>query len=169
MQIRLRTDADIDACVAVMRQTHEVDRYPVYGANVTAEFLVARRRELQAWVAELDGQIVGHVSLHRAEDDATLPPAQAASSRPAAGLAFLSRLLVSPDARRLGLARRLVQTAVDHAHAGDLRPVLEVVTDASGAIALYESLSWKRIGALALPIPGHPPLDVYLYLAPDAD
>lgn len=168
MQIRLRSETDIEPCVALLRRTHEVDGYPVYLGNVSASFLSAYAREEIAWVAEIDRQVVGHVALHRTDLDPTLPLAQAASGLPAERLTVLARLLVSPDARRLGVARRLVQTAVAYAHACDLRAVLDVVTDAHGPIAMYTSLGWERVGALTLPVPEHPPLDVWVYLAPAA-
>jgi hypothetical protein len=48
MRIRARGAADINACVALMRQTHLVDGYPRYWRDDPAGFLVAEH-ETQAW------------------------------------------------------------------------------------------------------------------------
>ncbi|CAA9288832.1 MAG: hypothetical protein AVDCRST_MAG48-359, partial [uncultured Friedmanniella sp.] len=109
MLIRPRTDADVAACVALMRRTHEADGYPRYW-RADPEGFLRGAAERAAWVAEdADGALLGHVALHEADGDPTLPAAQRATSLPAARLAVLARLLVAAGARRRGVGRALLE------------------------------------------------------------
>ena len=63
MLFRHRTDDDLDASERLAFAVHEVDGYPVHIPADMRKFLVAPD-ELTAWVAELDGEVVGHVALH---------------------------------------------------------------------------------------------------------
>jgi GNAT superfamily N-acetyltransferase len=76
--------------------------------------------------------VLGHVALHEAAADPTLLAAQRATGLAADRLAVVARLLVSPDARRRGLGRRLLLAATAAAHATGLRPVLDVIQADSG-------------------------------------
>lgn len=75
-------------------------------------------------------------------------------------------LMVHPEVRRRGVARRLLAAATDHAHAHRLTPVLDVLKESEPALSLYEELGWKRAGALTLPITAHEPLQLWVYLGP---
>jgi GNAT superfamily N-acetyltransferase len=163
--IRRRHDADVPGCVALMRRTHEGDGYPRYWRADPERFLVGER-ETSAFVAEHDSALVGHVALHDAAGDPTLPAAQRRCGLPAAGLAVVARLLVSPDARRLGVGRALLRAATEHAHAEGRRPVLDVIQADSGPVGLYERAGWERLEPLILPIEGHPSLLLWVYLGP---
>jgi hypothetical protein len=66
-------------------------------------------------------------------------------------LGVVSRLLVSPTARGLGIGGRLLQAAADHATLVGLRPILDVHTVLDAAIRLYERNGWTRIGSVAVP------------------
>ena len=110
--------------------------------------------------------MLGHVALHDAAADPTLPAAQRATGLAADRLAVVARLLVSPDARRRGLGRTLLCTATAAAHAHGLRPVLDVLQADSGPVRLYEATGWRRLEPLTLPIEGHPALLLWVYLGP---
>ncbi|SEQ64025.1 GNAT family N-acetyltransferase [Microlunatus flavus] len=175
MLIRPRTPADDDACVALMRRTHERDGYPRYWPAKPARFLRAPR-ETDAWVATLDdeagaGRVVGQVALHDAAGEPVVELARAATGLAPEGLAVLARLLVDPDARGLGVGRALVRTAVARAHATGRRPVLDVLEETPGPIGLYESEGWERLGRTTLDLRpfGYgdvPPLRLWVYLGP---
>lgn len=149
-----------------MRLTHQIDGYPRYLPDDVTSFLFASA-ELAAWVAESrDDAVVGHMALHAGADD---PAALVAG--PAAGLAphqlaVVARLMVHPDVRQRGVARRLLAAATDHAHACRLTPVLDVLQGSRSALSLYEDLGWKRAGPLTLPVAGHEPLQLWVYLGP---
>jgi ribosomal-protein-alanine N-acetyltransferase len=64
-----------------------------------------------------------------------------------AGVGHIVTVNVRPDARRRGHARALVAEAERRlAAAGAARVVLEVHVGNAGAIALYESLGYERVG-----------------------
>ena len=172
MLIRTKTPADDAACVAVMERTHAVDGYPRYWPAKPDRFLHANG-ETDAWVAELDGVVVGQVALHRAEGEPVVTLATDATGLPVDRLAVLARLLVHPDARGRGVGRALVQTATARAQATGRRPVLDVLQSTPGPIALYESLGWTRLGPTSLDLRtfGYgdvPPLELWVYLGPAA-
>lgn len=166
MLLRPRTDDDLDACVALMRRTHETDGYPRYWRPDPVAFLVGAA-ETAAFVAvDEDGTLLGHVALHAAAGDPTLPAARRRTGLPAGRLAVVARLLVSPDARRRGVGRALLAEATARAHDGDRRPVLDVIQVDAGPVGLYERTGWERLEPLVLPVEGHPALLLWVYLGP---
>ncbi|GAA3562435.1 hypothetical protein GCM10022197_17580 [Microlunatus spumicola] len=172
MLIRTKAAADDDACVAVMERTHAVDGYPRYWPERPAGFLRAKG-ETDAWVAELDGRVVGQVALHRADGEPVVALAQEATGLPVDRLTVLARLLVHPDARGRGVGRSLVRTATARAYATGRRPVLDVLQETTGPARLYESEGWTRLGPTSLDLSGFgygdvPPLRLWVYLAPPA-
>jgi len=163
--IRPRTDADLAACVALMRRTHERDGYPRYWRRDPERFLVGER-ETAAFVAEHEGALVGHVAVHRAAGDPVLAAAQRRTGLAPEHLAVVARLLVSPDARRLGVGRALLDRATRHAHAQGSRPVLDVIQVDDAPARLYERAGWERLEPVTLPIEGQQPLLLWVYLGP---
>jgi GNAT superfamily N-acetyltransferase len=150
-----------------------VDGYPRYWPAKPARFLRAQG-ETDAWVAELDGRVVGQVALHRAEGEPVLALAQEATGLPAERLAVLARLLVHPDVRGRGVGRALVRTATQRARATGRRAVLDVLKSTTGPARLYESEGWTRLGPTSLDLSGFgygdvPPLELWVYLAPEPD
>jgi ribosomal protein S18 acetylase RimI-like enzyme len=122
--IRRRRDTDLDACAAVLAAVHTHSGYPHHWPDDPASWLTPDGLSA-AWVAEADGTVAGHAALCGPE---------------------ISRLYVAPAARGAGLGRRLLHTAEAAATARGLRPVLEVKTTDTAAIALYERLGWLRRG-----------------------
>ena len=101
---------------------------------------------LCAWVAEADGAIVGHVALHAAAPPGIMALARRMMARTRDQFGVVARLLVSPVARRRGLGRRLLLTAVENACERGLKPMLEVTADLEPAIRLYENCGWVCAG-----------------------
>ena len=170
MLIRTKAPADDEACVAVMERTHALDGYPRYWPAKPDRFLRARG-ETDAWVAEIDGRVVGQAALHRPDGEPVLALAQEATGLGVDRLAVLARLLVHPDVRGRGVGRRLVQTATARAHATGRRPVLDVLQSTPAPIRLYESEGWSRLGPTSLDLRpfGYgdvPPLELWVYLGP---
>lgn len=173
LELRTRTDDDEAGCVVLMRQTHENDGYPRYWPSRPERFL-RPPEEIHAWVAEIDGAVVGHIALHDAADHPTLPAAQRATGLAADRLAVVARLMVSPTMQGRSVGRALLAAAVGRARDDDRRPVLDVVQESTAAIGFYESAGWTRLEPLTLEldgaIPGEavgfPPLQMWVYLAP---
>ncbi|GAA0603729.1 GNAT family N-acetyltransferase [Kribbella sandramycini] len=130
MEIRDRSDADLDGCVPLLREVHDVAAYPVnWPADPRAWLTPADR--LGAWVADLDGRVVGHVVL--------------TADGPAG--ASVERLFVDPKATRAGVGRALLDHCVVTAAALGRKLVLEVVDrPGSPAIALYRRAGWQETG-----------------------
>lgn len=166
VRVREKVPGDREELLALLDDVRRTDGYPRYLRGDPARFLTPPY-ERAAWVAERDGRIIGHVALHDAALDPTFPVAHRATGLPADGLAVLARLLVSPDARRQGVAGRLTAVARRHARARGRRVVLDVVRDAAGPVALYEALGWRRLEALRLDL-GGAVLELWVYLEPEA-
>jgi predicted N-acetyltransferase YhbS len=163
--IRPKTAADEAACIELMRAVHLTDGYPRYWPADPGRF-VTPPAQSSAWVAEEAGTIVGHVALHDAGQDPTLPAARAATNRTPDELAVLARLLVDPRRRRAGLGRRLIAHATDSAARAGRRCVLDVVKESIGAIRTYEALGWRRVDELTLDVGGPAVLQMWVYVGP---
>jgi len=128
---------------------HSRDRYPRFLPADVARFLNPSG-QFGCWVADLDGEVVGHVALVARGLPATMEIAAGALGSPADRLAVVARLFVSPRARGLGVGRLLLSTVTAEARSRGLHPVLDVDTELSAAIALYESAGWTRAGQLTV-------------------
>ncbi|MEV1248204.1 GNAT family N-acetyltransferase [Nonomuraea sp. NPDC049750] len=156
--IRLRTPADLDACVRALAEVQAADRYPVDWPDDPHSWLTPGDL-LRAWIAlDEQGAIVGHVGLAQVESrvaELVSTPVRAS----------VTRLFVTPPARRGGLAARLLDTALADA---DGRLTLEVSAEGRAAIGAYERYGWQRVAtsrARWLNAAGEPAL-VHHYLSP---
>lgn len=148
------------------RADHQLDGYPRHLPTDSLSFFVDSA-ELAAWVAEArDGGVVGHIALHAGAGDPAAAMAGPAADLAPEQLAVVARLMADPDARRRGVARRLLAAATHYAHAHRLTPVLDVQQKLGPALSLYENLGWERAGPLILPVRGHEPLRLWVYLGP---
>jgi len=163
--VRARSDADIDACVELAAEVHARDGYPRYGADDLPGFLVLADA-LGVWVAVNDGVIVGHVALRPgAQPPAIIEVASTFLARPAEELCSVTRLLVAPSARRLGVGVLLLDTVTRAAVARGLVPVLGV-DEGTGAVAFYERRGWRRVEALTVRTPAGEDIVQVVYVAP---
>jgi GNAT superfamily N-acetyltransferase len=147
--IRERREADLRACADLVREVHSSDRYPRFPQGDLMRFLNPPD-PYGCWVADLNGEVAGHVALVAHGLPATMEIAASALSRPTHQLAVVARLLVSPRARGHGAGRLLLGAATAEARSRDLHPVLDVDTELHGAIALYESAGWVRAGQITV-------------------
>ncbi|KNX36041.1 GNAT family N-acetyltransferase [Luteipulveratus halotolerans] len=144
--IRLRRDSDLPELAQILVAVHALDGYPVEGVDNPLAWLVSDST-LSAWVAELDGKLVGHVALSdpsESEGAAKLWAEQHGNTGP--GLAMLGRLFVSPAGRGRGLGARLTATATNEARRMNRRAVLDVMEKDVAARKTYERLGWIRLG-----------------------
>jgi ribosomal protein S18 acetylase RimI-like enzyme len=143
--VRYRTVGDIAQAAEVLRDVHAVDGYPVEGVDNPRAWLESSGL-IQAWVAEKDGKVVGHVAV--SEPQAGDEAAALARPRVADGeIAVLGRLFISPSARKNSLGELLVRAATEFAADHNLRLVLDVMEKDQSAIRLYERLGWRFIGS----------------------
>jgi GNAT superfamily N-acetyltransferase len=138
--VRVRTDGDLDECVKILAEVHRCDGYPMRWPDDPAGWLNSSKLT-GAWVAGLDGTLVGHAGL------ATAAPGDAAAKLFGAPAAMVTRLFVAPAARGHGAASALLAHVVRAAGERGLHPVLDVDSTSAPAIALYERLGWRFLGA----------------------
>jgi GNAT superfamily N-acetyltransferase len=166
MRARARSDLDLEACEQLLRAVHENDGYPRRLPGDLRGFIVWPGA-ICAWVAETDGAVVGHVALHTAGSREVMDLAATALGTATERLAVVARLLVSPSVRRQGVGRSLLEKAADHAAEIARTPILEVTTNERGAIRLYETSGWIRIGSTTVRWRSTGEvLDEYVYVAP---
>jgi GNAT superfamily N-acetyltransferase len=152
--IRARRDTDLGACADLVREVHSTDRYPRFLQADIAHFLNPPA-PFGCWIADLNGEVAGHVALVARGLPATMEIASSALGRPTDQLAVVARLFVSSRARGRGVGRLLLGAATAEARSRRLHPVLDVDTELPAAIALYESAGWTRAGQLTVRWPGH--------------
>lgn len=144
-RVRPRVDADLTRCAEILVRVHGLDGYPVEGvadplAHLHPEGLVA------AWVAELGGDVVGHIALTRAPAGTREEVRRLGLAPGVAPLGMPCRLFVDPEARGSGAGRRLLETATAQAEASGMALVLDVMLKDAAAIRLYERLGWRALG-----------------------
>ncbi|MGL4178580.1 MAG: GNAT family N-acetyltransferase [Dermatophilaceae bacterium] len=145
--IRPRTDADLPALARVLVEVHATDGYPVEGVADPLAWLTLPGA-IGAWVAELDGQPVGHVALTEPGPGDEAPRLYAERHGPEP-TAVLGRLFISPASRGQGLAEQLARTAMSAAHDAGRVAVLDVMQKDHAAIRLYKRLGYLRLGLFA--------------------
>jgi GNAT superfamily N-acetyltransferase len=135
IRVRDREAADVRLCVEALGAVHAGSGYPTNWPADPARWLTPSGM-LRAWIAATSElPVAGHVVVRQS-------PATAAA-RPAAEI---SRLFVAPAARRQGMARALLQTAIDWAAANERDLVLEVTDHLRAARALYERTGFHLAG-----------------------
>ncbi|QIK67857.1 GNAT family N-acetyltransferase [Nocardioides sp. HDW12B] len=148
LTIRPRRPEDVAAVGALIMRQQPLTHYPFRNPlPFPVEEFVVRRGELASWVAELDGAVVGHVSVLDVTDHDIGPEWSAGTGRPVEELAAVSVLVVDHEYTGLGIGGRLMD--VCEAHVRDLgrHPVLEVVGGAHArAVSLYLSRGWRILG-----------------------
>lgn len=163
--IRERLPDDGTALEAIAMETHAFDGYPKYLPGDLRSFIVDPGA-LAAWVAEVDGLVVGHVALHPRSVPDVMSVALGATGLREDQVAVLARLLVSPSARGLGIGRALLDHAAGAAARLGRRAVLDVVDEHVGAIALYDRAGWTRVGRVEWNLPDGRPLREFVYVSP---
>lgn len=123
--VRDRRPGDLEALVGIAERVRALDGYPVYLRDGGLRRFLTQPSSLDAWAAERDGTLVGHVVLNA---QTSAPVMQLVAQR-------------DHDREAAFVARRA-------ATAQALVPILDVVTTGSStpAIALYRSAGWREIG-----------------------
>jgi GNAT superfamily N-acetyltransferase len=165
VQIRERTEADVDAIDELAKVVHANDNYPVYLGGDLHTFIFVPDA-LAAWVADRAGIVVGQVVLRPRSSDAVMALAEEATGLPAARLAVVARLLVSPTERRAGIGQLLLGAAADRAAQLGLWPILDVVAESEAPIRLYEKAGWTSVGKVTVTFGQSGPIEEFVFLGP---
>ena len=134
------THRDLAGCVSSLVEVHRLDGYPACWPEEPVGWLQPAGL-VAAWVAEDQGEVLGHACLVDASDD----PMFTGSSSAPGQLLSVSRLFVDPRGRGQGLGASLLGAATALASSHERPLVLDVVDDAAAAIALYERLGWRMV------------------------
>jgi GNAT superfamily N-acetyltransferase len=167
MIVRPRNDEDLDSCERVARLVQQLDGYPALLLDGLRDF-VEGRGFYGAWVADVDGEVVGQVLLRPRTSPKVMEMLRQATGLEDDRFGVVARLFVSPAARRRGIGRALLTTATTAARSRGLAPVLDVVTKNKAAMALYESMGWVRVGTAVVQFQDGSVLDEVVYIGPDA-
>lgn len=167
--MRPRTTDDLPGLGRLAEAVWRTDRYPTYrpaDLDLVQDFLVSNDA-IEAWVAESDGQLVGHVALHNTSSPDVMEVARQRTGRTDDQLAVVARLLVSPHTRSRGLGTALLNAATTEARSLGRLAILDVVTTYTAAIRLYEASGWQRIGTVDFPLPGGQSVPEHVYVEAD--
>ncbi len=164
--MRARVGADLPACRRLAEDVHAHDGYPVYVPEDLLSFIVTSDA-MEAWVAVEDDEVVGHVVLRPGTFGAVVDLAMKGTGLPAEQLGVVARLLVSPNARRMGIGRALLDAAAGHAADLGLRPILDVVDRHDAAVKLYESSGWTRVGEVAVAFGPDLVINEFVFVGPE--
>jgi ribosomal protein S18 acetylase RimI-like enzyme len=136
VRVRIRATADLDGCVEALRAVYRASGYPTNWPAGPAQRLTPSGT-LLAWIATVgDVPVAGHVLLR-----------QLSAATPAGrGEAEISRLYVIPAAHRQGVARALIEHAIERADDRRLDLRLEVAGHLRGAMALYQQSGFQLTG-----------------------
>jgi ribosomal protein S18 acetylase RimI-like enzyme len=144
---RPRTEADLPVLARLLAEQQPHTGYPQrWPLPWPVEQFLTRSQELGAWVAELDGRVVGHVAVTGVEPSEEADGWSRATGRPLEELATVAVLFVDHTLAGRGVGSALLTVAVEHIRSLGRVPVLDVVQESAGAVRLYERHGWKAVG-----------------------
>lgn len=124
--IRTMTDSDLDRVIALLRQTGGVTVRDADSKEALGHYL--ERNPGFSFVAETAGELAGCVM---AGHDGRR--------------GYLHHLIVAPAHRKQGLARRLVNAALDQLEArGIVKTHIDVLTTNNSAMEFWQNIGWQR-------------------------
>ncbi|MCA5893472.1 GNAT family N-acetyltransferase [Isoptericola sp. NEAU-Y5] len=145
--LRGRTADDLPALVEALEAQQPASGYPHrWPLPYPVEQFVVREDEERAWVAEMAGRAVGHVSVTTVPDDRYGAIWSAGAGRPVAELGCVSVLFLGPQAQGRGIGGALLDVAVAHLRAQRRTPVLDVDDRDGVAHAVYVHRGWRVVG-----------------------
>nr|WP_157345004.1 GNAT family N-acetyltransferase [Nocardioides sp. MAH-18] len=142
--VRERRPEDVPLLAQALAEQQAATQYPVrWPLPIPVEDFLVRPGEERAWVAEVEGRVVGHVAVHTLGDGLRGPFLDALGTDE---LAELAVLFVAGDVVGTGVGGRLHDTAVEWIRASGRRPVLDVVPVHARAVAVYRHRGWQVVG-----------------------
>jgi GNAT superfamily N-acetyltransferase len=168
VSIRPRRPEDLSALVDVLAAQQSRTGYPQrWPLPFPVEEFLHRPAQLEAWVADLDGAVVGHVAAATVQPGEMATVWSAGAGRPVAGLAEVSVLFVDHTRAGRGVGSALLATAVEFIRGSGRTPVLDVVQETTNAVRLYERKGWQVVGETRPPWLPDANLPVLLMVLPD--
>ena len=142
--IRERRPEDVPALAVVLAGQQPTSQYPIqWPLDIPVGDFLVRPGEEKAWVAELDGRVVGHVAVYMLDGDLREHFVAAIGTD---DLAELAVLFVAADVIGTGVGGLLHDTAVDWIVGTGRQPVLDVVPAHARAVEVYRHRGWEAVG-----------------------
>ncbi|MGY4961530.1 GNAT family N-acetyltransferase [Streptomyces sp. 900105245] len=163
--VRPFEDTDLPGAESALIEVHATDGYPVEGVDHPDRWLRSAD-VLAAWVAEMNGKIVGHVALMRPHGEEAVSLWIEQSGESEEQVAVLARLFVIREARKNAVGEKLMKVAMEYAQRREIRLVLDVMTKDTAAIRLYERLGWVKIGEATHRYGNDQTIDAICFVAP---
>lgn len=135
VSVRPATSADLESLVPLFDGYRQFYGQPSELDRVRA-FLHQRLTQADSvlFIAETDGRALGFTQLYPSFSSVSMAP-----------IFILNDLFVVPEARRTGVARRLLEAAVGHGReAGAIRLSLSTAHTNTAAQELYAAAGWER-------------------------
>jgi ribosomal protein S18 acetylase RimI-like enzyme len=167
VRIRLRTDADVPECAALLREVYALDAYPVEGVD-DAEGWMYPVGMMAAWVAGEPGKVLGHAAVCEPNGDAAVSMLVARTGVAESDIAVLARLFVGPNARGRGVGRFLADAALAYTVDKRLRAVFDVMEKDRSAISMYERMGCVLLGRTSHHVADGRTIPALCYAAPGA-
>ncbi|MFB7647214.1 GNAT family N-acetyltransferase [Streptomyces sp. NPDC056084] len=158
---------DLQGAANALVEVHETDGYPVEGVRDPQAWLRSDD-VMAAWVAEAEGEIVGHIALMRPQGEEAVSLWIEQTGDNEEHVVVLARLFVVRAAREHATGRSLVEAAMAYANAKGLRLVLDVMTKDAAAMRLYERLGWREIGEATHHYGSGQSIQAVCYVSPEA-
>lgn len=147
MLTRRRRDVDIPTLIDILAKQQAQTQYPFqWPPDRGPEHFLRRPTEIEAWVAELAGTVVGHVALQSVAGDELGQMWATAHGVPITELRCISVLFADRRLFRRGIGSALLARATERALADGGAPVLDVVAGHLNAVSLYLSRGWHEVG-----------------------
>ena len=147
VSIRPRRPEDLAPLAEVLAGQQGHTGYPQrWPLPFPVEEFLHRPAQLRAWVAELDGAVVGHVAVAAVQPGEMATVWMAGTGRPLAELAEVSVLFVDHAITGRGVGAALLGEAVAFIRDSGRTPVLDVVQETQNALRLYERNGWEVVG-----------------------
>jgi GNAT superfamily N-acetyltransferase len=167
VRIRRRKDNHVASCSRLLGLVSSENGYP-FPRPVSRRGWLTEEDVLDAWIAEQDGRVQGHVAITRVDSDPTTALRwREVTGLPASELVGVSRFFVRSSARGRGLGSALLETAVEASRARGLIPVAQMVSTSRRGIPLYDRAGWRMVAMYPCGKRGDG-LETYLYVAPPA-
>lgn len=144
---RPRCDLDIPTLLDILARQQDETQYPFrWPPDRGPEHFLRRPSEIEAWVAEIGGRVVGHVAIQSVAGDELGQMWAAAHGVLIKELRCISVLYADRRLVRRGIGSALLERATQRALADGGAPVLDVVAGHLDAVSLYLSRGWHEVG-----------------------
>ena len=165
VRIRRRRPHDLAACRRLLGLVAMEGDYPLPKPASLRDW-VSDREIMDAWIAEREGEVLGHLALIQVGSDAVSAMRwREVTGRPVTELVGISRFFVRSSARGHGIGSSLLQSAVTEARDRGLLPVAEMMSPSREGVRLYEKQGW-RLAEMYPTGPRTAPLEAYMYVLP---